>query len=236
MTHTEIRIDGAKKRIEKLYAKITRLQGLIVKKQAVLASGKKDDYESYFIKCEITNHEEDIVRAQKELLVEQNKLAEYRAKRKAEEDKEAKIIYVPSVEQFLANWKAEADAYYRKEVAAVDPFRDSVKHLPYRERGMAIKKRFTGEVLILSEYTYSQSEFNDRLDKMLTAEVNNKRADLFMRCSAKVGPITDASGLVIGVNGSLNGWVKGENGAAYVETIFAGGYNIQCLHYRVLVK
>lgn len=29
--------------------------------------------------------------------------------------------------------------------------------------------------------------------------------------------------------------IQGENGKCKIETIYAGGYNIQCLHYRVLV-
>lgn len=33
----------------------------------------------------------------------------------------------------------------------------------------------------------------------------------------------------------LNGIFKGENGTVRVQTVFAGGYNIQCLHMRTLV-
>lgn len=50
-----------------------------------------------------------------------------------------------------------------------------------------------------------------------------------------VGKITDAKGLTIGMNGELNGLVIGDKDSATVTTILAGGYNIQCLHYRVLV-
>ena len=79
---------------------------------------------------------------------------------------------------------------------------------------------------------------------MLVDEVNGKRIDLFKRCSAVVGVITDATNLSVGQNLSLNGFIVGENGKARVETIMAGGYNQdtivnvnrgQCLHYRVLV-
>ncbi len=61
------------------------------------------------------------------------------------------------------------------------------------------------------------------------------RYDIYSRCADYVGKLVDMKYIDI-VGGSLNGIVVGETGRrARVETIVAGGYNIQRLHYRVLV-
>ena len=53
--------------------------------------------------------------------------------------------------------------------------------------------------------------------------------------NAIVGTITDARGLYVGNKGELNGIVIGDRGRARIETIGAGGYNIQCFHFRTLI-
>ena len=64
--------------------------------------------------------------------------------------------------------------------------------------------------------------------------------DLVNRVTKITGPITSWSGLYLTQgNGGwsvLNGTVKGEDGVASVDTILAGGWNIQKLHCRTLVK
>ena len=83
----------------------------------------------------------------------------------------------------------------------------------------------------------------DETDEQIHAQ--NKRAgenlilDLLKRVTKITGPVTDWSGLhtTRGNMGTvLNGIVIGEDGRAEVETILAGGYNIQRLHCRTLVK
>lgn len=59
---------------------------------------------------------------------------------------------------------------------------------------------------------------------------------LIKRITKDVGEIIDASGLRIGNNGEINGYIYGTKGAVEIETISAGGWNIQCFHFRVLIK
>lgn len=63
---------------------------------------------------------------------------------------------------------------------------------------------------------------------------------MYYRVKKFTGEITDWSG-VHACQGTwgmtvLNGYVVGKEGRAFVESILAGGYNIQRLHIRVLVK
>ena len=59
--------------------------------------------------------------------------------------------------------------------------------------------------------------------------------DLRFRCMDYVGCITDYSELTAGRK-SLEGFVTGTCGRAEVHSIWAGGYNIQRLHVRVLIR
>ena len=54
------------------------------------------------------------------------------------------------------------------------------------------------------------------------------------RLKTEFGDIISTS-LYLGVDGNVNGIIQGSNKTARILTIFAGGYNIQCLHTRFLV-
>ena len=74
-----------------------------------------------------------------------------------------------------------------------------------------------------------------KLDKDLTGEWNRKYDFIIERTNEIVGTITDASNLKVGMKGDLNGYIIGTNGTAKVQTIGAGGYNIQIFHFRTLI-
>lgn len=66
--------------------------------------------------------------------------------------------------------------------------------------------------------------------------VEMQKLDILTKAWSKVGRVTKLSFAHIGSDGSFNGFIDGEKGRVQIETILAGGYNIQRLHYRVLVK
>lgn len=74
-----------------------------------------------------------------------------------------------------------------------------------------------------------------KLEKDLRNEADRKYDFIIERTNEIVGTITDASNLTIGDKEDLNGYIIGTRGRAKVQTIGAGGYNIQCFHFRTLI-
>lgn len=220
--------------------------------------------DAYWDLCDYESACDDIERNEKKLLELNEKLKGYREKKK-EIDAKNDIPHIPALEEFLAFWKLEAAEYYRKSAISLEEFirkhNESVRAieakyepqiflhrkeieaekkaagLDYKSYKMRLRFNYSSDVILLyGEGKPGTASFEAKLEKMLSNEVSAKRIDLYHRCTAAVGVITDATGLYVGENGSLNGYIVGEAGKASIETIRAGGYNIQCLHYRVLVK
>ena len=84
--------------------------------------------------------------------------------------------------------------------------------------------------------TYCRGTMSDKeIEKTVENEVIRKRTNFYLKVTGRTGKIIDTD-LRIGKDGNLNGSVTGEKEFVTVTTIYAGGHNIQCLHYRVLIK
>lgn len=99
------------------------------------------------------------------------------------------------------------------------------------------KEKYYSEVPALSKTYFKRPDSYDdiALEKFLDAEVRARYNDLVKRITEKAGEIVSADNLYIGRNGQINGIVNGTKNNVRVETIPAGGYNIQKFHYRTLV-
>lgn len=84
--------------------------------------------------------------------------------------------------------------------------------------------------------TWDRATMEAELDRDLEYDIQTKYDKIVARASKVVGDITDATGLSVADTGELNGTVMGGLGACTIKTISAGGYNIQCFHFRVLVR
>jgi len=73
------------------------------------------------------------------------------------------------------------------------------------------------------------------LEKTIESEKRKKMLDMINKIYEYTGDITDASNIKIGLKGDINGIIKGKKGSVRIETIGAGGYNIQSFHFRTLI-
>lgn len=97
----------------------------------------------------------------------------------------------------------------------------------------------------IEKYKYSGYQFmritDEEIEKANKKDAENLLLNLWNRIKEIVGEVTDYSGLYLTQGNEwegvvINGMIKGTDGKAIVETIGAGGYNIQKFHYRTLVK
>ena len=236
----EKRVDGKKKAIEKLEKKIERIE-------KAKASGWENNPYWYT--------ERDLEIAQRDLEAEKKALANYEDQLKAEIEK-ANSRNVKALVDFLEMWKTESIKWFREEKIRYD---EALKEYytkdheycdkwNYGRKDMTPEERkaldrewheyraiFRSTWSHITQFNHGSLSWDETLQKDIEIEKNRKYDDIIERTNEIVGTITDASNLKVSRNQNLNGYIIGEKGKAKVETIGAGGYNIQRFHFRTLV-
>ena len=226
------RVEGKQKEIAKLEKKLAR----IIKAQE--SNWENNPY--YYTEDDLRWTTRDIEEAKKALAKYQNDLAT-EVEKDNSRNVEAIINFLNKWAERVFNWyKAQYNAYceaYEEHLKDVEPYieRGCIKPDFYKEYREA-KKAFNEKWNFLYMYLDCRKEFDsEKLKRELEQDKKVKYDDIVNRANSICGTITDATGLSIGEKGELNGLVIGDRGKAYIETIGAGGYNIQCFHFRTLI-
>lgn len=185
-------------------------------------------------KSVIKSHEKEMKKVNKEIKALEKQIAKL--------DKMDVDFETDVVDEFLASWRAKVEEDFREAVATKYP--EAIAELEASEKYQmakwdvqqemrdAVNSRFGSAFMYVWQWRGDMME--ERMADMLDRDVEMKKATLLGRITEITGKVTDAK-LYIADDGNINGLVKGENGTAKVQTILAGGYNIQTLHYRLLV-
>lgn len=259
-----MKIETLKERIAKAEAKVTKKQGTIERKQkqmnkkvdtlkkkynftmeeevkhtdelAEMGYNKEDAWEMYWLQCEVSDLESDLERLPKEIVEIERTIEKYKLQLSGELEKESTFIKeVPEIlkqmeKQLVEEWD-RWDKERKERLCKV-----------YKEVGYTAFFKGTEEKHYFDKHTYADYEFMNKDDNSIH-EDNCKFAraeviDMYIRVKNITGEITDWKGIVCeqgNVFPVLTGTVVGKEGMAKIETILAGGYNIQRLHIRTLV-
>ena len=234
-------IETLNKRLENSNNKLQKLEKKLERIHVALNGGSNPYYYD----------ESDLRHTTREIEEVKESIKKYQIQLNTEINKENAPKIEPLVE-FLKQWREKAFEFYAKDSTrmqeayeihkAKDEEIDKIDD--WKERRVADRAEYARwkkelekfDSLTVNIHRYAAPFFNEEeLNKVLDREVKRKYDDLVNRITKHVGEIKDVSGLWIGNNGSINGKVIGTDKSAVLETIIAGGYNIQCLHYRVII-
>lgn len=227
LTTLQDRISKAEERITKKSNTITKKQAQMVKKQASLEK-ITDEWDKYWAECEIGHLEEDIERLQKEIIENTKKVEEYKSQLAGAMERERLLQEIPeNMKQMQVDLVERWDRWDKERREFLG---EEYRRLGYRE----FFKKYNG-----TDYELRRST-DDEIHKNNMRDAKALILDLIYRVRDITGEITSWAGIraTQGTQGFtvLNGYVEGKQGRAKVESILAGGYNIQRLHVRVLVK
>ena len=226
------RIANAENKIGKKQRTILKKQELIAKKQNLLDTrylANLDSPEALTLKWDIEHFTEDISRLEREIAETTLTLDNYKKQLTGLIERVNVLITdLPDVlrklqEELVMRWD-KWDMERRDKIIA------DYRELDYKE--------------FSRKYTHADVVFKSKTDEQIHDD-NVQAAedfiiDLIYRVRSITGEITDWNNIraTAGTGGFtvLNGTVVGKEGIACVESITAGGYNIQRLHIRVLVQ
>ena len=219
------RITKANERIAKKQVTIAKKQAWIVKKRGMLDKLDKD--ERIWAESDIENWQEDIARLTNEIEETQKMIESYEKQLTGEVEKAKRLSDVPETlkamqSELVARW----DRYDKEH-------RDYLRR-QYSELGFSE---------FIKQHHWSAYNAKDQTDEQIHRENVQAAKDLILnlidRVQDRVGEITDWRDVRMtgGTGGCpvLNGFVTGKQGRCMIESIGAGGYNVQRYHIRVLV-
>lgn len=230
MTITELktRIEKKQAQIERKHKTVFKKAEQITKKQKALEKMDADSREARSIMFDIKYLREDIKRNNDEIKECEATLAKYEAQLKGEQEKEA--TFINEVPETMKTLEAELiTEWNRSDMERREWLRAERKELGYAD--------------FIKKHHHSGYEFTMKTDEEIN-KANTKDArifvlDLLNRVKAITGEVTSWANINLTYGNTfpvLNGFVEGKEGRAEVESILAGGYNIQRLHIRTLVK
>lgn len=177
---------------------------------------------------EIESLADDVRRNKMEIVEKMETLQKYRAQLEGELEKES--IFLKEIPDCI---KAMKDELVERWDSFDKEKRDRLNR-EYQEMGYsAFMKKYH-----MAGYNFRQLT-DDQIHDSNERDAKYLVMNLYFRVKEITGEITSWAGIhaTAGAYGTvLNGKVVGKEGIAYVESILAGGYNIQRLHVRVLVK
>ena len=225
------RIANAENKIGKKQITIAKKQAMIAKKQQLLETKylvNSDSLEALTLKWDIEYYTDDISRLEREINKTTLSLAEYRKQLTGLMERVS--VLITDMPDILKGLKEElVERWDKWDIERRDRIQSDYRELDYKE----FSRKYTHADVVFKGK--SDEQIHD--DNLQSAE--NLIIDLIYRVRKITGEITDWSDICAsaGTGGFtvLNGTVIGKEGIAYVESITAGGYNIQRLHIRVLV-
>ena len=204
-----------------------------------LETGDANEYKAY-LRAHNRSWGGDAWSKAHELYDARNTLAKYQTMLKAESDRNATIAAIPeTIKKFGENLENKWNEY---DIWKKQTIREELKSEPeYRNRD-AYKEfqRNMTEKWGRGWYEFAYYTTEEQIKKDNHKAVEQLILNLINRTVELVGTITDSKYLRLDRDNNgyaiINGIVIGTDGTVRIESIGAGGYNIQRYHIRVLVK